>query len=177
FLIIDELKTKRSLKIKRISITESIDGLLEKKVLKCVEERYDFKNGKISSGLNGINRVFMPSSEVFPTLVASDTNDYVSLKDLEPVNHEEYKNQFLKLIYFKDNYRKITKEEACMIQGFPKSFKLPGSRSRWMKLIGNSVSVPVIDVLVKSILSTGVFDSKCKHLKKRKENNMSKYIA
>ena len=29
-----------------------------------------------------------------------------------------------------------------------------------MKLIGNSVSVPVIDVLIKSIISTGVFEVK-----------------
>jgi len=27
-----------------------------------------------------------------------------------------------------------------------------------MKLIGNSVSVPVIDILVKAIIETGVFD-------------------
>jgi DNA (cytosine-5)-methyltransferase 1 len=29
-----------------------------------------------------------------------------------------------------------------------------------MKLIGNSVSVPVIDILVKAIIETGVFDKK-----------------
>jgi len=105
----------------------------------------------------GVNRIFMPSSDVFPTLVASDTNDYVSLKDIEPSDHFEYREQFLKQVYFSNNYRKITKEEACLIQGFPKDFKLPESRARWMKLIGNSVSVPVIDNLIKAIISTGVF--------------------
>jgi len=158
YLTVDNLKTERTLKRKRISITETINSLLEKDYIKCVEERFDFKNTKISSGLNGVNRVFMPTSDLFPTLVASDTNDYVSLKNLEPTNHEDYKNQFLEQVYFSNNYRKITKKEACMIQGFPKDFKLPESRARWMKLIGNSVSVPVIDVLIKSIISTGVFD-------------------
>ncbi len=157
FLIIDELKNKRALKIKRISITDTINSLLEKKIIKCVEQRYDFKNTKISSGLNGVNRVFMPTSDVFPTLVASDTNDYISLKNIIPKNHEEYKRKFLKEIYFGKEYRKITKEEACIIQGFPKDFILPYSRARWMKLIGNSVSVPVIDVLIKAIISTGIF--------------------
>lgn len=158
-MITDNLKTEKALKIKRISIAVLINSLLEKKYIKCVEKRFDFKNTKISSGLNGVNRIFMPSSDVFPTLVASDTNDYVSLKNLEPSNHEDYRNQFLKKVYFSNNYRKITKEEACMIQGFPRDFKLPESRARWMKLIGNSVSIPVIDVLTKSIISTGVFSA------------------
>tara|TARA_Y100000385_G_scaffold170873_1_gene177041 strand:- start:2207 stop:3748 length:1542 start_codon:yes stop_codon:yes gene_type:complete len=175
YLIVDKLKTERTLKVKRISITDTINSLLEKSFVKCIEERFDFKNTKISSGLNGVNRVFMPTSDVFPTLVASDTNDYVSLKNLEQTDHEDYRNQFLEKVYFSDNYRKITKEEACMIQGFPKDFILPESRARWMKLVGNSVSVPVIDVLIKSIISTGVFDieSKRKEIKNtRNANNM-----
>ena len=110
----------------------------------------------------------MPTSDVFPTLVASDTNDYVSLKNLDPVSHDDYKKQFLEKIYFTNNYRKITKEEACQIQGFPKDFKLPDSRARWMKLIGNSVSVPVIDILIKSIISTGVFEDTTKLKKNTK---------
>lgn len=158
FLIVDNLKRERTLKVKRISITETINSLLEKEYVKCVEKRFDFKNTKISSGLKGVNRVFMPTSDVFPTLVASDTNDYVSLQSLEPKDHKDYRNQFLEKIYFSKNYRKITKKEACMIQGFPQDFKLPESRSRWMKLIGNSVSVPVIDMLIKSMISTGVFE-------------------
>lgn len=159
YLVLGELKTERILKVKRISIADTIASLLKKKAIKCIEERFDFKNTKISSGINGINRIFMPTSDVFPTLVASDTNDYVSLKNLEPNNHEDYKRQFLEKVYFSDDYRKITKEEACLIQGFPRDFKLPESRARWMKLIGNSVSVPVIDVLIKSIISTGVFNN------------------
>jgi DNA (cytosine-5)-methyltransferase 1 len=161
YLIVNNLKAERTLKIKRISITETINSLLAKGYIKCTEERFEFKNTKISSGLKGVNRVFMPTSDVFPTLVASDTNDYVSLKNLEPKNHVDYKNQFLKQVYFKENYRKITKEEACMIQGFPKDFKLPVSRARWMKLIGNSVSVPVIDLLCQAIIETGIFEVLC----------------
>jgi len=159
FLVVDNLKTERILKVKRISIAKTINSLLENKYIKCVEDRFDFKNTKISSGLYGVNRVFMPTSDVFPTLVASDTNDYVSLKNLEPTDHEDYRNQFLKQVYFPGNYRKITKEESCRIQGFPRDFKLPESRARWMKLIGNSVSVPVIDVIIKSIISTRIFDT------------------
>jgi len=172
FLIIGKLKTKRSLKVKRISIINTIGSLIEKNIIKCKEERYEFKNTKISSGLNGVNRVFMPSSDIFPTLVASDTNDYISLKNIIPTTHQEYKENFLKEVYFANKYRKITKEEACLIQGFPKDFILPESRARWMKLIGNSVSVPVIDILIKSIISTGVFDQQKKEKQKEHQSTI-----
>ncbi len=168
YLIIDRLKTQKKLKVNRIDINSVIQSLEQKGAIRCIEKRYDFKNGKISSGINGINRIFMPTSDVFPTLVASDSNDYVALANLSPSSHKSYKEQFLKDIYFKKNYRKITKPEACRIQGFPSSFELPEERSKWMKLIGNSVSVPVIDQLIKAIIKTGVFETTLP-----KENNSS----
>ena len=175
-IVIDSLKTERSFKVNRISISDTINSLLKKKAITCIQERYDFKNTKISSGLNGVNRVFMPTSDVFPTLVASDTNDYVSLKSIEPTSHDQYRTEFLEEIYQKGNYRKITKEEACLIQGFPKHFKLPDSRARWMKLIGNSVSVPVIEVLIEAITDTGIFDSE-ENTIEVKESTKCQYLA
>lgn len=157
-LILDELKMSRELKLKKISITKTVESLLEKDALTLFEIRYDFKNTKISTGLYGVNRIFLPSSNIFPTLVASDTNDFVTNQIIKAKNESEHKKQFIEKVYKKENYRRITKEEACLIQGFPKDYILPDSRARWMKLIGNSVSVPVIDVLVKSIIETGVFD-------------------
>ena len=120
------------------------------------------KNTKISTGLYGVNRVFLPTSNIFPTLVASDTNDYVTTKLLNAKNEEEHRKLFIETIYKKDNYRRITKEEACLIQGFPKDYILPENRARWMKLVGNSVSVPVIEILGKAIIDTGVFDNNSK---------------
>ena len=144
--------------MKKISITKTIETLLEKEVLELFESRYDFKNTKISTGLYGVNRIFLPSSNIFPTLVASDTNDFVTTQIIKAKNETEHKKEFVAKVYKKENYRRITKEEACLIQGFPKDYNLPDSRARWMKLIGNSVSVPVIDILVKAIIKTGVFD-------------------
>ena len=60
-------------------------------------------------------------------------------------------------IFFTKKYRQITRSEACEIQGFPPDFILPESRPRWMKLIGNSVAVKLIEKLVDSVVSTGVF--------------------
>ena len=151
---LDELKKNRTLKLKKVSIPKTISLLLEKNILKVEELRYEFKNSKISTGLFGVNRIFLPTSDTFPTLVASDTNDYITLKNIPHTSN--YREEFLKEVYFKNAYRKITKSEACRIQGFSDDFKLPESRARWMKLIGNSVSVPIIEVLVKAMLDTGL---------------------
>lgn len=157
-LNIDKLKVNKEFKKRKIAIASTLEGLLEKGVIECIELRYDFKNTKISTGLNGINRIFLPSSQIYPTLVASDTNDFVTTESIEATNIEDFKKKFIEEVYNTGNYRKITKEEACRIQGFPSDFTLPESRPRWMKLIGNSVSVPVIKQLAQSIVNTGVFN-------------------
>ena len=108
----------------------------------------------------GVNRIFLPTSNIFPTLVASDTNDFITTKVINAKNETEHKKRFIEQIYKKENYRRITKEEACLIQGFPKTYILPENRARWMKLIGNSVSVPVIEMLGKAIIETGIFENK-----------------
>lgn len=159
-IIIDNLNTQRIFKTEKISIEKTIESLKRKRIIECDEIRYDFKNTKISTGLFGVNRIFLPSSDIFPTLVASDTNDFITLKTIEASSHDEFKHRFIQEIYKPKAFRRITKSEACLIQGFPKDFKLPESRAKWMKLIGNSVSVPVIDKLCKAIVETGVFENR-----------------
>jgi DNA (cytosine-5)-methyltransferase 1 len=61
--------------------------------------------------------------------VASDSNDYITLEEIKAEKVEDYKRLFIERVYKKKNYRKITKKEACLIQGFPES------RVRWMRLL------------------------------------------
>lgn len=157
-LVVGNLKMSRELKLKKISLSKTLPTMIEKEIILPIETRYDFKNTKISTGLYGVNRIFLPTSSIFPTLVASDTNDYVTTKVITAKNEEEHRKLFINKVYKNENYRRITKEEACLIQGFPKDYILPENRARWMKLVGNSVSVPVIDILAKSIIETGVFN-------------------
>jgi len=174
---ISTLKNSRKLKIKRIQVLKNIDSLKEKGIIFCNESRYEFKNTKISSGLNGINRIFLPKAEIFPTLVASDSIDFIASKNIDMGNGLDFKKTFLQEIYFKGNYRRITKEEACLIQGFPNNFILPDSRPRWMKLIGNSVSVPVIQMLGKAIVDTGVFETNLTEPDFKRENfSVASYV-
>jgi len=153
----DKLKVDREVKKRNVNVAEVLKRLEKKDILRPIEERYDFKNTKISTGLGGVNRIFLPSSKIYPTLVASDTNDFVTPIMLKAETIEEFREKFLKDIYECHNYRKITKSEACRIQGFPDDFILPPTRQRWMKLIGNSVAVPVVRILAKNIVATGVF--------------------
>lgn len=157
-LIPDLFSGDRGLKVKRIKILSVLEALRQKKIIECTEVRYDFRYTKISTGLFGINRIFLPSANIFSTLVASDSNDYVTTVSVIAETEEAYRKAFIEQIYRAKKYRRITCGEACRIQGFPSSFVLPESRSRWMKLIGNSVSVPVVEKLVRAICDTGVFE-------------------
>ena len=40
---------------------------------------------------------------------------------------------------------------------FSADFILPEARSRWMKLIGNSIAVSLVKMLAQSVVNTGVF--------------------
>ena len=90
-------------------------------------------------------------------MVASDTNDYIATVDINADTLQEYKREFMEKVFRPKNYRQITKEEACMIQGFPADFILPETRPRWMKLIGNSIAVSLVTMLAESVVKTGVF--------------------
>lgn len=157
-IMVDELKLNKELRKRKIVAARMLRKLEQEGVVRCSETRYDFKNTKISTGLNGINRVFLPSSKIYPTLVASDTNDYVSTVELSAATVGEWKERFMEEVFAKQKFRKITKSEACRIQGFPADFRLPESRARWMHLVGNSVAVPVVRMLMEAVVSTGVFD-------------------
>ena len=156
-ITVDELKLDKRFRIKKVRIVETIEGLIEKGVLECSDLRYDFKHTKISTGLFGINRIFLRTSKIYPTMVASDTNDYIATVDINADTLQEYKREFMEKVFRPKNYRQITKEEACMIQGFPADFILPETRPRWMKLIGNSIAVSLVKMLAESVVKTGVF--------------------
>lgn len=156
-LVRDALACDNSVKLRKLPFDAILAELADRHILACKEHRYDFRNTKISTGLFGINRIFLPSSNVFPTLVASDTNDYVSPVAVQATDSGEYRRRFIHDILAPRRFRKISKVEACRIQGFPDAFILPESRARWMKLLGNSVSIPVIQRLIQAICKTGVF--------------------
>lgn len=163
----DSLKSSKELKKRKLNAQDVLLNLESIGAVKCIEERYDFKNTKISTGLAGVNRIFLPTCRIYPTLVASDTNDYVTTEIINADSIEDFRARFMQLVYRPGNYRQISKQEACRIQGFPADYLLPPTRARWMKLIGNSVAVPVIKMLAKAMVNTGVFDGQKIVVKKK----------
>lgn len=151
------LKRKPPTGLTKARLEKTFLSLEEKKIIRVCESRYDFRNTRISTGLNGINRIFLPSSLSFPTLVASDSNDYIATTDISGSSLEEYRHQFLTEVYHTRRFRKLTQTESARLQGFPDSFKLPSQRHKWTKLLGNSVAVPVIEQLITEIIATGIF--------------------
>lgn len=164
----DTLKSSKELKKRKLNAQDTLFTLETIGAVKCIEQRYDFKNTKISTGLNGINRIFLPTCKIYPTLVASDTNDYVTTENINADNIDDFRAKFMETVYMTGNYRQISKQEACRIQGFPSDFLLPPTRTRWMKLIGNSVAVPVVKMLANAIVNTGIFEGQGKITVKKK---------
>ena len=54
--------------------------------------------------------------------------------------------------YLVKQNRFLTLKEGLKLQGFPSSFKLTNSYSASLRQIGNSVSVKVVNQIIKSIL-------------------------
>lgn len=52
------------------------------------------------------------------------------------------------------NPRRLTPRECARLQGFPDSFSIPVSDSQAYKQFGNSVAVPVIEILAQTIVQT-----------------------
>jgi DNA (cytosine-5)-methyltransferase 1 len=52
----------------------------------------------------------------------------------------------------KTGIRLLSENECKSIMGFPKSFKIPVSRTQMYRQMGNSIAVPVVEHLAKSVL-------------------------
>lgn len=129
--------------------------LVELNIFKRINGKFDFKFSKASLGINGVHRIYQPLCESFSTLVASGGCDFITEELI--VDDENFNLEFINKVILQGRYRKLTKSEMCQVQGFPSNYKLPDETKKWEKLLGNSVSVPVIEHITKSIINTQIF--------------------
>lgn len=135
-------------------ITEAdIEGLVDKKILRKINNKYEFTNSKISSGINGIYRIFLPESHVFSTLTKSGSRDFISEQSI-PNNIKNKKEYLINEILFKKKYRPITVREAARTQGFPDNFIFETNNTTSMGLLGNAVAVNVVELVTKNLLKS-----------------------
>jgi len=137
---------------------KDVDDLVKKKILRYTDNgKIDLVNSKNSAGIDNIYRVYLPNSEIFSTLTATGTKDYISEVYIEADSVEEYREKFIEEVLKKGKIRPVTPREASNIQGFPKDFILHKQEKYANKQIGNSVAPPVVTAIGEQILKTGVF--------------------
>lgn len=138
---------------------KDIQSLIKKNILEQTKDnKYIFVNRKMSSGINGIARIYLPNSKLFPTITATGNKDFLATINIDGQTDEEYKNNFIQKVIKDKNYRPINNNELKILQGFPKEFIIHNKDRINVKLFGNSVSVPVIKEIALSIKNTSCFD-------------------
>lgn len=130
--------------------------LVDLKILRQYEDgKYEFYNRRLSSGLDGVSRIYLPSATFFPTIMASATLDFVANIDVDGDTDEQYKQNFIDEILLKKQYRPLKSIELARLQGYPAHFQRHEQESRNVKLFGNSVAVPVVEAVGRAIIKTG----------------------
>ena len=139
---------------------EELNLLVKKRILRKVDgDLFALVNSKNSAGINGIYRIYLPHSNIFSTLTATGTKDYVALKAISADSPMSYKELFLREIIKKKAFRPITPQEAGKLQGFPAWFSTHKNSQIAHKQFGNAVSTSVVYHVAKSLLSTGKLSS------------------
>jgi DNA (cytosine-5)-methyltransferase 1 len=132
---------------------EELETLVAKQILRYVEGiGYEFVNSKISSGINGVSKIFLPHADVIATLTATGTRDFVAIKSIECQEPEAYKQTFIKEIYKKKKYKPLTAKDYARLQGFPEWFQIADNNTTAKHQFGNAVSIPVVYYLAEALL-------------------------
>ncbi|WP_414623910.1 DNA cytosine methyltransferase [Calothrix sp. CCY 0018] len=132
---------------------EELDILTKKEILRLVEDKgYEFVNSKISSGIDGVSKIFLPHADAIATLTATGTRDLVATVSLECQQPELYKQDFIQKIYQPKKFKPLTAQDYAKLQGFPESFQIADSETTAKHQFGNAVSVPVVYNLAKALL-------------------------
>ena len=131
-----------------------LSNLIKKKILTQEEDgRYELMNTKNSAGINGVYRVFLPQSDIFSTITATENRDFIATKSITGKNPEDYKKKFINEIFLKKKYRLLNGRETARLQGFPDSFKIHSNDKMAKKQFGNAVPTNVVYHLAKQVIN------------------------
>lgn len=130
-----------------------LNKLINKKILRYITDKgYEFVNSKISSGIDGISKIFLPHADVIATLTATGTKDFVATTSIPCQKPEQYKQNFIKDVYLKKKFKPLSARDYAKLQGFPDWFIIAEKETIAKKQFGNAVSVPVVYYLAKALL-------------------------
>ena len=132
---------------------KNLSNLMKKNILTQEEDgRYELMNTKNSAGINGVYRVFLPQSDIFSTITATENRDFIATKSIAGKNPDDYKKRFINEIFLKKNYRLLNGRETARLQGFPDSFKIHSNDKIAKKQFGNAVPTNVVYYLTKEVI-------------------------
>jgi len=135
-------------------LIDDVDKLIAKKILRETDKsKFDFVNSKNSSGINGVYRIFLPQSEMIPTLTATGAKDFIATVSINADHPEKYKHEFLEKIYHPQKFKHITARDACKLQGFPDWFEFHYNEGIAKKQFGNAVSIPAVYYVAKELIN------------------------
>ena len=132
---------------------KNLSNLIKKDILTQEKDgRYELMNTKNSAGINGVYRVFLPQSDIFSTITATENRDFIATKSIAGKNPDDYKKRFINEIFIKKNYRLLNGRETARLQGFPDSFKIHSNDKIAKKQFGNAVPTNVVYYLTKEVI-------------------------
>lgn len=132
---------------------EELQHLCEMNILRQEDDmRYEFRHRRLSGGIDGVYRIFLPSARFFSTLTARGMKDAVALENVEGTTDSEYREQFVRRVLKPRRFRFISPREAARLQGFRDEFRLHDRTNHSLMLLGNSVAVPVVTAVARSVV-------------------------
>lgn len=137
---------------------DELHRLVSKSILIHEENTFDFLNSRMSSGINGTYRIFLPTARFFGTLTARGMNDEIALVNVTGKTPQEYKQNFIAQVLRPKLHRPITVREAARLQAFPENYIFHKTNSVSLRLLGNSVAISVVQAVANSLVQTGVFN-------------------
>ena len=125
-----------------VDICDDITTLLNLKILTQVEGKVRIKNTHPLMGINGISNLVAPGSTCVPTITTHSGNVICIITSNIPDNIT--RTEVVDLVH-QGQYRRLTGRDCAILQGFPDWFKLPKADEVSRRLLGNAVTVPVIE--------------------------------
>lgn len=155
-----------------------------------IDQTFEFPEGNSSSDIKSINSIMIPGEDYTKYLYHEpDIKKYITKRKSSLVKKfiiKRLKQSSDKIIYdtsgtsptlrtsckahfhdSKHNLRRyLTPKEKVAIQGFSQDFKWPVSKTQQIKMLGNTVSVPVYEAILKALLPDQYFPTPTKVAKK-----------
>lgn len=125
-----------------VDTCDDITTLLNLKILTQVGGKVKIKNTRPLIGINNISKLVSPGSTCVPTITTMNSHSICIITS--NISDNITRSEVVDLVH-QGQYRRLTSRDCAKLQGFPDWFKLSTADNISRKLLGNAVTVPVIE--------------------------------